>query len=221
MAGTIDVDVFDRNPAGYHSFQSYFFQKGVGQVAPFYQAFFDALQLDEGLEVLEVGIGSGLNLEYYPDHVKLHGIDRSRNMLDFAAKRAAELKVPVELNEADATALPYDEAGFDRVVATFVMGAVERAAAAIHEARRVCKPGGLIGLFDYHRSSNPTILADQQFMNETFRSGVIFGGQKVIVADTLYDFGAVLSELDVEVVYDEWLERSLSASFRATVLRKR
>src|SRR5207244_6450337 len=64
-------------------------------------------------EVLEVAVGTGRNLPFYPNSVRLTGIDFSRAMLDIAAGRASELGREIALREADAQALPFEDASFD------------------------------------------------------------------------------------------------------------
>jgi ubiquinone/menaquinone biosynthesis C-methylase UbiE len=69
-------------------------------------------------DVLEVAVGTGLNLPHYPDTVRLTGVDFSPAMLDQARRRAAGLGRDVVLIEADAQALPFPDASFDTVVCT-------------------------------------------------------------------------------------------------------
>lgn len=70
-------------------------------------------------DVLEIAIGTGLNLPFYPEGVRLTGIDLSPAMLEIAQDRARAAGREVELEEADAHALPFAEANFDTVVCTF------------------------------------------------------------------------------------------------------
>jgi len=65
---------------------------------------------------LEVAIGTGPNLPFYPSDVQLTGIDFSTAMLDIARRRAEQLGSPVDLREANAHALPFPDASFDTVV---------------------------------------------------------------------------------------------------------
>src|SRR5690606_35431941 len=69
-------------------------------------------------EVLELAVGTGLNLPFYPDDVRLTGVDLSPEMLAVARRRAADLRRRIELTEADASALPYGDESFDTVVCT-------------------------------------------------------------------------------------------------------
>ena len=64
-------------------------------------------------DVLEIAVGTGLNLPHYPDGVRLTGIDFVPGMLDIARWRAVELGRPVELRLGDAQALEFEDATFD------------------------------------------------------------------------------------------------------------
>lgn len=98
---------------------------------------------------LEVAIGTGLNLASYPDEVTLTGIDFSEEMLDIARRRAAELGRPAHLQQANAHALPFDDATFDTVVCTLGLCAIPEVTTAIAEMHRVTRPGGRLILVDH------------------------------------------------------------------------
>ncbi|BBX25636.1 class I SAM-dependent methyltransferase [Mycolicibacterium alvei] len=103
--------------------------------------------------VLEVAVGTGLNLGFYPDDIQLTGIDWSRPMLDLAEQRAAELGRTPTLRQADAHHLPFDDASFDTVVCTFGLCAIPDHTQALTEMTRVLRPGGKLLLVDHIRSS--------------------------------------------------------------------
>jgi len=105
-------------------------------------------------DVLEVAVGTGLNLEAYPPDVRLTGIDLSDQMLDIARTRASELGREVELRQGDAHALPFDDATFDTVVCTFGLCAIPDIDTAVGEMARVLRPGGKLILVDHIESSS-------------------------------------------------------------------
>jgi ubiquinone/menaquinone biosynthesis C-methylase UbiE len=115
-------------------------------------------------EVLEVAVGTGLNLDFYPDDITLTGIDLSDGMLDIARHRAADLGRTPTLQQADAHQLPFDDASFDTVVCTFGLCAIPDHAKAIAEMTRVLRPGGRLILVDHIQSSSAVARAVQRFL---------------------------------------------------------
>ncbi|WP_430981084.1 class I SAM-dependent methyltransferase [Thermalbibacter longus] len=103
-------------------------------------------------ETLEIGIGTGRNLPYYPAEVRLTGIDVSPAMLELARERARQLNRPVELRAGDAQALDFPAASFDTVVSTLSLCTIPDPAQAVREAARVLRPGGRLILLEHVRS---------------------------------------------------------------------
>lgn len=105
--------------------------------------------------VLEVGIGTGLNLPFYPPDIELVGIDLSEGMLRKAQEKVAELRMPrVTLKVMDAAAMDFVDGEFDATLATYVISAVPDPVAVLREMRRVTKPGGAIVILNHFRSEN-------------------------------------------------------------------
>ncbi len=93
--------------------------------------------------VLEVGIGSGLNLGLYGAHVSaLTGIDPSEPLLAMAAKAAAGTRFETVLSPASGESLPFPDAGFDCVVTTWTLCSIPDVGRALGEMRRVLKAEG-------------------------------------------------------------------------------
>ena len=115
-------------------------------------------------EVLEVAVGTALNLARYPAGTRLTGVDLSPEMLAQARSRSAEIGRPIELREADVAALPFADGAFDTVVCTLAMCAVPDEEAGILEMRRVLRPGGLLLLLDHIGSNWWPIWAGQRLM---------------------------------------------------------
>ena len=120
------------------------------------KAVIEALKLNPGDRVLEVGVGTGLSLPMYPHDVRVTGIDVSRDMLAKARARATakELDNVEALLEMDAEAMAFPDASFDKVVAMYVVSVVEDPARLLEELHRVCKPDGEIFLVNHVRSDN-------------------------------------------------------------------
>src|SRR5207247_1898017 len=103
--------------------------------------------------VLEVGIGTGLNLPLYPPACRLTGIDLSAEMLDKAVERVQTLAMPnVTLKVMDATSMDFADDEFDKAVATYTISAVPDPVAVLREMRRVVKPDGVIVILSHFRS---------------------------------------------------------------------
>ena len=103
--------------------------------------------------ILEVGIGTGLNLPLYPPLTQLTGIDLSSEMLDKAVERVQNLAMPnVTLKVMDATSLDFADNEFDKALATYTISAVPDPVAVLREMRRVVKPGGTIVILNHFRS---------------------------------------------------------------------
>ena len=101
--------------------------------------------------VLEIGIGSGLNLSFY-DPAKVSvivGVDPSAAMQKLAQQRAAQISIPVEMVALELGQIQAADASFDSIVCTFTLCTIPDAMAALQEMRRVLKPGGKL-LFSEH-----------------------------------------------------------------------
>lgn len=94
--------------------------------------------------VLELGVGSGLNLAFYdPARVAaVTGIDPSVPLLRRAGARGAQAPVPVTLVEGRAERLPFDSGSFDSAIVTYSLCSMDEPARALTEVRRVLRPGG-------------------------------------------------------------------------------
>jgi len=126
-----------------------------------------ALSLAKG-KVLEIGIGTGKNLPYYPEGVEVIGIDFSRGMLEKAEKRKKELGLEnVKLLYMDAQNMEFDDNTFDTVVSTFVFCTVPDPIKGLKEAYRVLKPGGT-AIFLEHMKSNSRLLNIPLYLMESF-----------------------------------------------------
>ena len=101
--------------------------------------------------VLEIGIGTGLNLGFYdPARVQVViGVDPAAQMQALARQRAAAIAIPVETIALELGEIQAGDASFDSIVCTFTLCTIPDAAAALKEMRRVLKPGGRL-LFAEH-----------------------------------------------------------------------
>ena len=109
--------------------------------------------------VLDVGVGTGCNMPFYPAGAEVVGIDASRGMLERARERSKALGRRVDLREMNLLRLAFPDGSFDTVAVTFVLLCLpdELQRPALEELRRVVKPGGRILILDYHRSSRKRV----------------------------------------------------------------
>ena len=100
-------------------------------------------------DVLEVAVGTGRNFSFYPDGIRLTGIELSAEMLDIARRRAAAVGLQAEILQGDAQALAFPDASFDTVVCTFSLCSIPDDRKAVAEMKRVLRPGGRLLLIDH------------------------------------------------------------------------
>ena len=111
----------------------------------------------DGNRVLEVGVGTGKNVSYYPSGVQVTAVDLSDKMLERAQRRAQELDSEVDLRLMDAQRLSFPDATFDAAVASFVFCSVPDPVLGLRELGRVVRPGGQILLLEHVRVNKPVI----------------------------------------------------------------
>ena len=116
-------------------------------------------------EVLEIAIGTGRNLPFYPRGVSLTGIELSPKMLAFAHRRARESGIEADLHAGDAQNLPFPDAHFDTVVATLALCTIPDDRRAIAEAARVLRSGGRLLLLEHVRSPILPVCVLQGILN--------------------------------------------------------
>ena len=110
-----------------------------------------------GPKVLEVGVGTGKNMPYYPEDVDITAIDLTPGMLDRARKRAAKLNISIELQLGDTQNLDFPDGTFDDVVETFVFCSVPDPMLGLKELARVVKPGGRVLMLEHVRAANTVL----------------------------------------------------------------
>ena len=109
-------------------------------------------------QVLDIGIGSGLNLAFYGEGIeRLYGIDPSSELLHLAGQRAQSATAPVELLRGSGEALPFGDSSVDTVVLTFTLCTIVEPGRALSEARRVLKPGGQLLFAEHGRAREPGV----------------------------------------------------------------
>ncbi len=109
-----------------------------------------------GTHVLEVGVGTGINLSLYPRNCRVTGIDLSSKMLEKAQARIDEKGLHhCDLAAMDATQLKFADNSFDVVYAPYVISVVPEPVKVAREMYRVCRPGGRVIILNHFKSANP------------------------------------------------------------------
>lgn len=110
-----------------------------------------------GENLLEVGVGTGKNIKYYPPQAQVTAVDFSQRMLKKARRRAEATHRAVDLRKMDIQALDFSDAAFDTVVASFVFCSVPDPVLGLQELSRVTKPNGRILLLEHMRPESRLI----------------------------------------------------------------
>ena len=108
----------------------------------------------DGMRLLEAGVGSGKNIEYYPNGLEIHAIDFSPKMLKEAEKKAKKYKKEVKLLEMDIQDLNFEDNYFDLIVSSCVFCSVPDPIKGLEELKRVLKKDGRIIMLEHMRSQN-------------------------------------------------------------------
>lgn len=117
-------------------------------------------------EVLEIGLGTGLNLPYYPAGVsRLRAVDPAPLLPDRVTARSATLPFPVEVTHLSAEKLPYDDGIFDCAVSTWTLCTIPDPLQALREVRRVLKPSGRFLFLEHGRSDDAKTAVWQDRLN--------------------------------------------------------
>ncbi|MEO5740281.1 MAG: class I SAM-dependent methyltransferase [Vicinamibacterales bacterium] len=151
--------------------------------------------------VLEVGIGSGLNLPFYTSAVThLYGVDRSAELLAMAKERATTAPFPVELFDCSADRIPLPDASVDTVVVTWSLCSIAGVVEALHDMRRVLKPDGTLIFVEHGLSSDAGVRKWQNRLTPFWR--VFTGGCHLNrkMDDLVRNAGFTIADLRTEYV---------------------
>lgn len=150
--------------------------------------------------VLEVGIGSGLNLPFYRSTVEaLYGIDPSVALWRLAAARRARSPFAIEFMGGSAERVPSHDDSFDTVVTTFTLCSIPDPRAALDEMRRVLRPGGRLLFVEHGRAPDARVRAWQDRLTPLWRR--IAGGCHLNRAIDELIRGAGFTMVGLEMAY--------------------
>jgi ubiquinone/menaquinone biosynthesis C-methylase UbiE len=123
-------------------------------------------------EVLEIGIGSGLNLPFYSPEVRhVYGVDPSVGLQRMARERVAAGRLPVEFfSQSAEEPLPLPSASVDTVVVTWTMCSIPNVDDALQQMRRVLRPTGRLIFLEHGRSPDPGVVAWQDRLTPVWKT---------------------------------------------------
>jgi ubiquinone/menaquinone biosynthesis C-methylase UbiE len=108
--------------------------------------------------VLEIGVGSGLNLPFYTQKAELvMGLDPSPKLLSMARRAARPASIPFDFIEGSAEAIPLEDGSVDTVVTTWTLCSIADASRSLHEMHRVLKPAGSLLFVEHGRAPEPNV----------------------------------------------------------------
>lgn len=147
--------------------------------------------------VLELGIGSGLNIPHYTGPIeRLYGLEPSWRLLDEAARIAGDAPFPVELLQSGAEAIPLPDASVDTVVSTWTLCSIPQLGDALTEVRRVLAPGGRMLFLEHGRSPEPAVARWQDRLAPVFR-GMAGCNPNLAMDEIIRDAGFRFESLDM------------------------
>ena len=149
--------------------------------------------------VLEVAVGSGLNLPFYGRAVtRLSAVDPSPELLRMARSRSGPIAFPVEFFERSAEDLPFASASVDTIVVTWGLCSMSRPMDALREMRRVLKAGGELLFVEHGRAPDAGVERWQNRINPVW--GAVAGGCNLNrrIDDLIRGAGFEITELETE-----------------------
>jgi ubiquinone/menaquinone biosynthesis C-methylase UbiE len=167
----------------------------------------------EGLsgEVVEIGFGSGLNVPYYPAAVtRVAAVEPADVGWKLARKRLDASTVPVQRSGLDGASLPFADDSFDAALSTWTLCTIPDVDAALHELRRVLKPGGKLHFVEHGLAPDERVQVWQHRLEPLQKR--VFGGCHLTrpVVDLLHGAGFTISEVDV--FYEEGSPKTVGAN---------
>ena len=176
----------------------------------FYDSSMDSTKINEGRksilsriteeEILEIGFGTGINIEYYPGNVKkIIGIDANKGMLNQFDKKSGNGKIEIELLHQNGETLPFPDNTVSTIVSTYTLCSIKNITSALNEIYRVIKPGGKYYFLEHGLADNPktqkwqhrlnpiqNIWAGGCNLNRNIKSLIINSGLKIIDLKNYY-----------------------------------
>jgi SAM-dependent methyltransferase len=149
-------------------------------------------------DVVEIGFGSGLNIPFYPQTItQVAAVEPADLGWKLAAARLAASSVPVQRSGLDGQSLPFPDASFDTALSTWTLCTIPDVATALHEVRRVLKPGGRLHFVEHGLAPDEPVRRWQHRLDPVQQR--LFGGCHLTrpIVDLLTTAGFTITDLDV------------------------
>jgi ubiquinone/menaquinone biosynthesis C-methylase UbiE len=168
--------------------------------------------------ILEIGFGTGLNLEHYPEHVRhLTAIDPGEGMAHIAHRRIEQSQIDVDLRVQTAEELPFNDGQFDCVVSTWTLCSIQDARRTVAEISRVLKPGGRFLYLEHGLSEEPAVQRWQHRLTPLQKR--IAGGCRLDVDIEVLVRSGAFGEVNVERFLLERTPRIAGSMYRGVAVR--
>ena len=169
-------------------------------------------------EILEIGVGTGLNLPHYPSHVrKITTVDPNPGMNKRLQRRIDETGIGVEKKIIGSESLPFEEETFDCVVSTITLCSIPDVWEATSELFRVLKPGGRILFLEHGLSPDAKVAKWQRRLNWLQRS---FADGCTLTLDVPEILSSqAFSSVEIDTFYMEETPRTHGYMFRGTATK--
>ncbi len=161
-------------------------------------------------EVVEIGFGSGLNVPFYPEKVsRVAAIEPADLGWKLAKKRLRDATVKVERSGLDGQSLPFPDDSFDSALSTWTLCTIPDVAAALHEVRRVLKPGGTFHFVEHGLAPDDPVRRWQHRLEPMQKR--IFGGCHLTREPSELLTRAGFNLLEVDTFYEDGAPKFLAA----------
>ena len=142
----------------------------------FYDSSMDSAKINEGRksilskiteeEILEIGIGTGINIKFYPDNVKkIIGIDVNKGMIDRFNKKSIKIKREIKVLHQNGETLPFHDNSINAAITTYTLCSIKNVTSALNEIYRVLKPGSNYYFLEHGLANNPKTQKWQNRLN--------------------------------------------------------
>lgn len=148
-------------------------------------------------EVIEIGFGSGLNVPYYPaDVATVAAVEPAKTAWQLARKRLQESSIPIQRSGLDGQSLPLTANSFDAALSTWTLCTIPDAIAALHEIRRVLKPGGRLHFLEHGLAPEEAVRRWQRRLEPLQRRAYAGCHLTRPIADLLVAAGFAITDID-------------------------